>query len=107
LKRNGGVAAIGEANGAKARALYAAIDGSSFYSNHVAHDARSRMNVTFTLRKPELDSAFLEEAARAGLRNLKGHRVLGGMRASLYNAMPIEGVEALTAFMSEFERRHG
>jgi phosphoserine aminotransferase len=107
LKRNGGVAAIGEANGAKARALYAAIDGSSFYSNHVAHDARSRMNVTFALRKPGLDSAFLEEAAQAGLHNLKGHRVLGGMRASLYNAMPIEGVEALTAFMSEFERRHG
>jgi phosphoserine aminotransferase len=107
LKRNGGVAAMGEANGAKARALYAAIDGSSFYSNHVALDARSWMNVTFTLRKPELDPTFLEEAAQAGLHNLKGHRVLGGMRASLYNAMPLEGVQALIAFMHEFERRHG
>jgi phosphoserine aminotransferase len=107
LKRNGGVAAMGEANGAKARALYAAIDGSSFYSNHVARDARSRMNVTFALQKPELDSTFLRDAAQAGLHNLKGHRVLGGMRASLYNAMPLEGVEALIAFMREFERRHG
>jgi phosphoserine aminotransferase len=107
LKRNGGLAAMGEANGAKARALYAAIDGSSFYSNHVARDARSRMNVTFALQKPELDSSFLQEAAQAGLHNLKGHRVLGGMRASLYNAMPLEGVEALIAFMREFERRYG
>lgn len=107
LKRNGGVAAMGEANGAKARALYAAIDESSFYRNHVARDARSWMNVTFTLQNPELDPTFLEEAAQAGLHNLKGHRVLGGMRASLYNAMPLEGVEALIAFMREFERRHG
>jgi phosphoserine aminotransferase len=107
LKKHGGVAAMGEANGAKARALYAAIDGSSLYSNHVARDARSRMNVTFTLQKPELDSTFLEAAAQAGLNNLKGHRALGGMRASLYNAMPLEGVEALIAFMREFERRHG
>jgi len=106
LKRNGGVAAIGEANGAKARALYAAIDESSFYRNHVARDARSWMNVTFTLARPELDSAFLAQAAQAGLHNLKGHRVLGGMRASLYNAMPLEGVEALIGFMREFERRH-
>jgi phosphoserine aminotransferase len=64
------------------------------------------MNVTFTLEKPGLESHFLDEAAQAGLHNLKGHRVLGGMRASLYNAMPLAGVEALIAFMREFERRH-
>jgi phosphoserine aminotransferase len=106
LKKNGGIARMGEVNGAKARALYAAIDESPFYRNHVAHDARSWMNVTFTLEKPALEPAFLEEAARAGLHNLKGHRVLGGMRASLYNAMPLDGVRALIAFMREFERRH-
>ncbi len=106
LKKSGGVAGMGEANRAKARALYAAIDGSSFYRNDVARDARSWMNVTFTLQKPELDSEFLSQAAREGLHNLKGHRVLGGMRASLYNAMPLEGVEALIGFMREFERRH-
>jgi phosphoserine aminotransferase len=107
LKKNGGVAAMGETNGAKARALYAAIDESPFYRNKVARDARSRMNVTFTLEQPELESAFLEEAAQAGLHHLKGHRVLGGMRASLYNAMPLDGVQALIGFMREFERRHG
>jgi phosphoserine aminotransferase len=64
------------------------------------------MNVTFTLAKPELDATFLEQAADAGLKNLKGHRVLGGMRASLYNAMPLAGVETLAAFMREFERKH-
>jgi phosphoserine aminotransferase len=106
LKKNGGIARMGEVNGAKARAMYAAIDESPFYRNHVAHDARSWMNVTFTLEKPALEPAFLEEAARAGLHNLKGHRVLGGMRASLYNAMPLDGVRALIAFMREFERRH-
>lgn len=107
LKRQGGVAAIGRANEAKARLLYAAIDQSSLYRNHVAPDARSRMNVTFTLERPELEARFMEEAARAGLHSLKGHRVLGGMRASLYNAMPLAGAEALAAFMREFERRHG
>ncbi|HEX4153474.1 MAG TPA: 3-phosphoserine/phosphohydroxythreonine transaminase [Steroidobacteraceae bacterium] len=106
LKRNGGVAAIGRTNEAKARALYGAIDRSSLYRNRVAADSRSRMNVTFTLEKPGLESRFLDEAAQAGLHNLKGHRVLGGMRASLYNAMPLAGVEALIAFMREFERRH-
>jgi phosphoserine aminotransferase len=107
LKRNGGVAAMGELNRAKAAALYAAIDASPFYSNPVARDSRSRMNVTFTLARPELDALFLEHAAAAGLANLKGHRVFGGMRASLYNAMPMAGVEALIAFMREFERTHG
>ncbi len=106
LKRNGGVAAMAERNRAKARLLYAAIDGSSLYRNAVPVDSRSRMNVTFILRKPELDAPFIEQAAAAGLANLKGHRVLGGMRASLYNAMPLAGVEALTEFMREFEIKH-
>jgi phosphoserine aminotransferase len=87
--------------------LYAAIDGSGFYSNPVAHDCRSWMNVPFRLARPELEKAFMAEADAAGLTNLAGHRAVGGMRASLYNAMPMEGVEALVAFMREFERRHG
>ena len=107
LKKNGGAAAMSANNQAKARALYAAIDASAFYRNGVAADARSWMNVTFNLLRPELDSSFIEEAAAAGLNNLKGHRVLGGMRASLYNAMPLAGVEALIGFMREFERKHG
>jgi phosphoserine aminotransferase len=106
LKRSGGVAAMGERNRAKAERLYAAIDGSQFYRNSVAKDSRSWMNVTFTLAKPELDVLFLEHAAESGLKNLKGHRLHGGMRASLYNAMPLAGVEALISFMREFERRH-
>ena len=106
LKRNGGVAAMAERNRAKARLLYAAIDGSSLYRNTVQVDSRSRMNATFTLKKPELDALFIEQAAAAGLANLKGHRVLGGMRASLYNAMPLAGVEALIGFMREFEFKH-
>jgi phosphoserine aminotransferase len=106
IKKNGGLSAMAERNSAKARALYAAIDGSSFYRNRVAKDARSWMNVTFTLAKPDLDAVFLEHAAAAGLANLKGHRALGGMRASLYNAMPLAGVEALVGFMREFERKH-
>ncbi len=106
LKKNGGLAAMGERNRDKALALYAAIDGSALYRNSVAEDSRSWMNVTFTLNKPELEAAFLDEAAAAGLHNLKGHRVLGGMRASLYNAMPLAGVQALIAFMRYFERRH-
>jgi phosphoserine aminotransferase len=106
LKRNGGVAAMGERNRVKAQTLYAAIDASPFYRNWIAADSRSRMNVTFTLARPDLDALFLEQAAAAGLKNLKGHRVLGGMRASLYNAMPLAGVEALIAFMREFERKY-
>jgi phosphoserine aminotransferase len=105
LKNAGGLAAVGERNRIKAQTLYAAIDASHLYGNPVAKDARSWMNVTFILNKPELDAAFLAEAAEAGLHGLKGHRVLGGMRASIYNAMPLAGVEALIAFMREFERR--
>ncbi len=104
LKRSGGVSAIGERNAAKATALYAAIDGSRLYANSVAKDSRSWMNVTFTLANPDLEPVFLGAAAEAGLHGLKGHRILGGMRASLYNAMPLAGVERLIAFMHEFER---
>jgi len=100
------VAAIGKRNQAKAAMLYACIDASRLYRNSVAADARSWMNVTFTLSNPALDSEFLTAAAAAGLKGLKGHRIVGGMRASLYNAMPIEGVEKLCAFMADFERRH-
>jgi len=107
LKRQGGLLAMGELNRRKAETLYAAIDASSLYQSGVAVDARSRMNVTFTLARPELTAPFLERAAAAGLVNLKGHRVFGGVRASLYNALPLEGVQALVAFMREFERMHG
>jgi len=107
LKNQGGLARIGERNRAKAQQLYRAIDESGFYRNPVARNCRSWMNVPFTLAKPELDKTFLAEAHAAGLTNLEGHRSVGGMRASLYNAMPLAGVEALIAFMKEFQRRHG
>ena len=106
IKKGGGLSAIGERNRIKAQALYAAIDGSRLYKNAIAKDSRSRMNVTFTLAKPELDRPFVAEAAAAGLHGLAGHRVSGGMRASIYNAMPLAGVEALIAFMRDFEHRH-
>lgn len=107
LKKIGGLAAMGERNRIKAERLYAAIDGSAFYRNEVAKDSRSRMNVIFALGRAGLDGLFLERAAQAGLQGLKGHRVQGGMRASLYNAVPLAGVEALVDFMRDFERRHG
>lgn len=105
LKRQGGVAAIGELNRAKAAKLYHYIDKSDFYSNPVHPDYRSRMNIPFLLADNSLDSAFLEQAAAAGLVGLKGHRFVGGMRASIYNAMPMAGVDALVEFMVEFERK--
>lgn len=104
LKKLGGVAAIEARNIAKARLLYDAIDGSQFYLNKVARDCRSRMNVPFFLRDESRNEAFLAGAKAAGLLQLKGHKSVGGMRASLYNAMPIEGVQALVAYMREFER---
>jgi len=107
LKAQGGLAAVGERNRIKAETLYRAIDGSAFYRNPVAPAARSWMNVPFTLARPELDATFLAEAGQAGLANLEGHRSVGGMRASIYNAMPLAGVEALVAFMNDFARRHG
>jgi phosphoserine aminotransferase len=95
-------------NARKAALLYAAIDGSGgFYRNEVDAAVRSRMNVPFVLHDAALDKAFLEEAKAAGLISLKGHRALGGMRASLYNAMPEAGVAALVAFMRDFQQRHG
>jgi phosphoserine aminotransferase len=106
LKNAGGVREIGERNRLKAEKLYAAIDASRLYKSSVSKDSRSRMNVTFSLSNPDLDAAFLAAAAAAGLQGLKGHRVLGGMRASIYNAMPMAGVEKLTEFMRDFESQH-
>ena len=104
----GGVAQFALRNQRKAAALYAAIDGSGgFYRNDVQAQARSRMNVPFFLADPALDEAFLAGARQANLVGLKGHRVLGGMRASIYNAMPESGVAALVDYMQEFARRHG
>lgn len=107
LKEKGGVAEMDKVNQAKADLLYGVIDSSSFYRNDVASENRSRMNVPFQLADAALDKVFLEESLKAGLHALKGHRVVGGMRASIYNAMPLEGVKALTEFMVDFERRHG
>ena len=106
LKRQGGLAAMGDRNRAKAEKLYAAIDGSPFYANPVERDARSWMNVPFTLANPALDKPFLALAKAAGLETLEGHRSVGGMRASIYNAMPMAGVDALVDFMGAFERTH-
>ena len=107
LKRNGGLAAMAEVNQRKASRLYAAIDGSGFYRNPVEPVSRSWMNVPFILGNPDLDGTFLSEASAAGLKTLKGHRSVGGMRASIYNAMPEAGVDALIDFMADFEKRHG
>ena len=107
LKNQGGVEAIAEVNARKAGKLYEAIDTSDFYSNPVAVDCRSRMNVPFILADDSLDAKFLEESAAAGLANLKGHRSVGGMRASIYNAVSEDAVDTLLAFMSEFERVNG
>jgi phosphoserine aminotransferase len=107
LKERGGISEMDKTNQAKADLLYGAIDGSDFYRNDVADRNRSRMNVPFQLADAALDKLFLEASFAAGLHALKGHRVVGGMRASIYNAMPLEGVKALTDFMVDFERRHG
>ena len=107
LKMRGGLAAIGEINQRKAASLYEAIDESAFYSNPVQPDARSWMNVPFVLRDADMDQKFLAEADIAGLKGLKGHRSVGGMRASIYNAMPQDGVDALIDFMREFEKANG
>lgn len=107
LKAKGGLAAMGEINRAKAEKIYSLIDSSSFYRNPVAKDARSWMNIPFTLAKPELDKTFIAEAKKEGLVTLEGHRSVGGMRASIYNAMPMEGIDALVGFMKEFERKYG
>jgi phosphoserine aminotransferase len=107
LKRQGGLARMAEVNRRKAEKLYRAIDGSGYYRNPVAPGYRSWMNVPFTLPREELDAPFLAEAEKAGLAELKGHRSVGGMRASIYNAMPEAGVDTLIAFMADFARRNG
>lgn len=107
LERQGGLEGVAERNRAKAQLLYRTIDASGFYSNPVAPACRSWMNVPFRLADPSLEESFLSEAHSAGLANLAGHRLVGGLRASIYNAMPLAGVEALAAFMQEFERRRG
>jgi len=107
LKKQGGLAAMAERNRAKAKLLYDYIDGSGFYRNPVERPARSWMNVPFTLPNEALDAPFLKESEAAGLLALKGHRAVGGMRASIYNAMPLAGVQALVDFMKDFAKRNG
>jgi len=107
LKGKGGVPAIEKQNIAKAALLYDFLDRSDFYSNPVRKEDRSRMNVPFRLRDESLDEAFLKGAKERGMVQLKGHRAVGGMRASIYNAMPVEGVRTLVEYMGEFEKRHG
>jgi phosphoserine aminotransferase len=107
LKAQGGLAEMEKRNVAKAKLLYDVIDGSGFYRNPVRPEDRSRMNVPFTLKDAALDDAFLKGAEKAGMVQLKGHRSVGGMRASIYNAMPLEGVRRLAAYMRDFEAKHG
>jgi phosphoserine aminotransferase len=108
LKRQGGLAGIAAVNAEKSRILYECIDNSAgFYANPVDPDCRSRMNVPFTLADPALDAVFLAEAKAAGLVALKGHKSVGGMRASIYNAIPLEGVRVLVDFMNDFAKRNG
>ena len=107
LKEKGGLEGMAKINKRKSDKLYAAIDNSDFYKNPVDLNCRSWMNIPFTLGNSDLDSDFLEQAAEQGLVTLKGHRSVGGMRASIYNAMPEEGVDALIAFMAEFEAKYG
>ena len=107
LKAQGGLAGTERINIAKAKLLYDLLDASRFYSSPVAVEDRSRMNIPFRLRDASLDEEFLKQSKQRGLLQLKGHRSVGGMRASIYNAMPIAGVQALVAFMREFEAGHG
>src|SRR5712692_5412295 len=107
LKALGGVAEIERRNIAKAKLLYDFLDATKFYGNPVAKEDRSRMNVPFSLRDAKLDEPFLKGAVERGMVQLKGHRSVGGMRASIYNAMPLEGVQRLVEYMKEFEKKHG
>ncbi len=108
LKRQGGLEGIATVNAQKAHILYQCIDNSGgFYANPVDPDCRSRMNVPFTLADPALDAAFLNESKAAGLVSLKGHKSVGGMRASIYNAVSLEGVQVLVDFMNDFAKRNG
>jgi phosphoserine aminotransferase len=107
LLKEGGLAVMAKRNAAKADKLYAEIDRTGFYRGHAQKDSRSRMNVTFRLPGEELEKAFAKEATAAGLDGLKGHRSVGGLRASIYNAFPEQGVDTLVDFMRDFERRNG
>ena len=107
ILKQGGLAAVERVNLRKADKLYAEIDRTGFYRGHAQKDSRSRMNVTFRLPTEELEKLFVKESTAAGLDGLKGHRSVGGLRASIYNAFPEGGVDALVQFMQEFERRHG
>jgi phosphoserine aminotransferase len=107
LLKQGGLAAIEKRNTRKADRLYAEIDRTGFYRGHAKKDSRSRMNVTFRLPSEDLEKRFAKEATAAGLDGLKGHRSVGGLRASIYNAFPEEGVDALVQFMAEFQRKNG
>jgi len=107
LKDNGGLGSMAEVNNIKAKKLYHFIDGSDFYYNPVSIKNRSITNIPFFLANPDLDSEFLYDAENAGLLNLKGHRSVGGIRASIYNAIPIEGIDALINFMGDFQSKHG
>ena len=103
----GGLVAVGARNERKASKLYAEIDRTGFYRGHAEKGSRSRMNITFRLPSEELESKFVKESTAAGLDGLKGHRSVGGLRASIYNAFPEEGIDALVSFMQEFERKNG
>ena len=107
LQAQGGIEGIERKNIAKAKLLYEYLDATSFYVNPVRKEDRSRMNIPFKLSDESLDDAFLKGAKERGMVQLKGHRSVGGMRASIYNAMPIEGVRTLVEYMQEFEHRHG
>jgi phosphoserine aminotransferase len=107
LKQQGGLAAMEKKNVEKAKLLYDFLDGSRFFKNPVAQEDRSRMNVPFTLKDARLDEEFLKGAVKEGMVQLKGHRSVGGMRASIYNAMPLEGVQRLVSYMKDFEKKHG
>ena len=107
IKAQGGLKAMEAHNRAKAALIYDYLDQSKFFSSPVAKADRSLMNVPFKLRDDELDEAFLKGAQARHMLQLKGHRSVGGMRASIYNAMPVEGVKALVAYMGEFEAQHG
>lgn len=106
LKAQGGLEEIAKLNTRKAEKIYKTIDESEFYNNPVEPEYRSKMNIPFTIAKPELEKTFIAEAAKKRLKNLEGHRSIGGMRASIYNAMPEQGVDALVGFMKEFEKKY-
>jgi phosphoserine aminotransferase len=107
LLNQGGLKAVAAVNERKAAKLYAEIDRSGFYRGTAEKESRSLMNVTFRLASEELEKTFIKESTAAGLDGLKGHRAVGGMRASIYNAFPEEGIDALVSFMRDFERKHG